>query len=81
MHPITACGIETRFEFKHPFHIPGCMHPITVYGIETMKTADVKAVRLRVACTLLPFTVLKPSEPSQSDQQTQLHAPYYRLRY
>ena len=34
------------------------MHPITVYGIETVLN-DMPSSTLKVACTLLPFTVLK----------------------
>ena len=37
-----------------------CMHPYTVYGIETMQRHCVPDQNnLRIACTLIPFTVLK----------------------
>ena len=36
-----------------------CMHPYTVYGIETTEQPIVVPFTFDIACTLIPFTVLK----------------------
>ena len=79
MHPITVYGIETTAT-EPPATARCCMHPITVYGIETLYHASLFYVI--VACTLLPFTVLKlHGEIAINNAILKLHAPYYRLRY
>ena len=61
MHPITVYGIETTPTSAYNSIFLCCMHPITVYGIETVCIACKPRDHHKVACTLLPFTVLKPS--------------------
>ena len=39
-----------------------CMHPYTVYGIETQYVNELFLVKKHIACTLIPFTVLKPRQ-------------------
>ena len=81
MHPITVYGIETHADILYQFQCVrhSCMHPITVYGIETLNCY--LGIRVFVACTLLPFTVLKLVDFRHAEAKDGLHAPYYRLRY
>ncbi len=57
MHPLTVYGIETWMTLGQIKEL-SCMHPLTVYGIETTSSQTPQPMRI-VACTLLPFTVLK----------------------
>ena len=62
MHPYTVYGIETSCKnFYNCFYkIFYCMHLYTVYGIETPSKMNVTHAELTlIACTLIPFTVLK----------------------
>ena len=60
MHPYTVYGIETRLNHcLCQSDYSNCMHPYTVYGIETYIAAIWVSVMLIIACTLIPFTVLK----------------------
>ena len=43
-----------------------CMHPYTVYGIETGNIDEQSKYTIEIACTLIPFTVLKLSNPCWS---------------
>ena len=59
------------------------MHPYTVYGIETKKFFQKERHLSMIACTLIPFTVLKRRSQSgpKGSEVYGLHAPLYRLRY
>ncbi len=59
MQPITVYGIETTSRECPLSANRDCMQPITVYGIETRRASRQMCTRLDIACSLLPFTVLK----------------------
>ena len=81
MHPYTVYGIETAaLAARTPNCSSDCMHPYTVYGIETNGFYGNAAANI-IACTLIPFTVLKLTTVWYFYLHFQLHAPLYRLRY
>ena len=61
MHPYTVYGIETTNSYSNINDRSSyCMHPYTVYGIETTPFSAIsEMVNPYIACTLIPFTVLK----------------------
>ena len=54
------------------------MHPYTVYGIETCIITDMDAEIMMIACTLIPFTVLKLSARKMAEAVADEHCmhPY-----